>query len=154
MILYNLLMVLGFVLFLGLIYGYVQDTRKGTIPQSILFSALGVGYLTKILSLILGHNYGDPFLLYIGVTLIFFGLIITVPENKIGGGDLKLYLAIYLIISNIYLLLFIILISNTLGYIEAKIKKKNKLLFAKHILVSYSFFFVFTLYNSNLFFLF
>lgn len=151
---YNILLVLALFFTLALYYSYTQDKAKKLIPQKVFFYSLGVGYLTKILSLIFGVSYGDGITTYIFITILFLGLIYTIPEKIIGGGDLKLYLSFYVLFPNFHILLFIIILSNILGAIDLLINRKKNILFAEHILISYCIFFVITLYQDNIFFLF
>lgn len=109
------------------------DLKTGEIPNWITYSMILIGIIIN--SIFYLNNLIISII--ISILLYVFGLIVS--KFGMGGGDIKLYIGINMILpiyNNNIFILHTLLLSNILGYIYMAIVKKKAVRFAPFIFIA------------------
>ena len=119
-------------IFLILVFSFIAvctDVKSGNIYNCITYPMIIIGLALNIIF----NEY--IFISIIGaIVLYLLGLILT--KKGLGGGDIKLFIGIYMLLPmyhNIIFILYVMLISTLISYVYLLVSKKKILKYAPYI---------------------
>ena len=111
----------------------ITDLKTGHIPNWITYTMIGIGGIINAIF------FPNLIMLALAISIIIYIFGICTSKKGMGGGDIKLYIGINMILPlyhNYLFILYVMLISNILGFIYMRVANKKTVRFAPYIFTS------------------
>lgn len=135
--------VTGILTFIVLLAALYYDVKKHIIPDWLTISAIIFMLIYRLYSgNVIDYLYSFIFVI-VGMTLL-----ILISKSRIGGGDLKLFLFLSLVVG-FPMIGWLIFLSSLFAVLYSMIAKKKEVIMAPSILAAYYIIFIFMQYQKQ-----